>query len=158
MKHPKLLLLLVLVIPWISVPLLGEKSIKRYVPASVLICLVVRLESVIAKKRKWWWVFERLHPKLTGEFPLIWGGFFVGSLWILKFTYGKFPLYLITNFVVDSIFSFLAEPFLKSIGILSLVRLKKIQLTAIFTFKALLLYIFQMIFDKINPNKDRELN
>jgi hypothetical protein len=43
--------------------------------------LVVRTINFIAKKRKWWW-YQTLHPKLSGVIPFIWGPFLIGSMWI----------------------------------------------------------------------------
>ena len=98
--------------------------------------------------------YEKLHPKLTGEFPLIWGPFLVGSIWILKLTYGKFFIYMILNLVIDSLFTYPFISFAKNkLGILSLVRLKKYQLSLLFLFKSLLLYGFQYVKEKVPAKK-----
>jgi hypothetical protein len=149
LKYAKLLLPALMVLSWFTVPLLGKNAVKRFLPASILISLVVRAESVIAKKRRWWWFYKKLHPKLTGEFPLIWGPFLIGSMWILKFTYGKFLIYMITNLFFDTFFTYWFIDIGKKLGIMSLVRLKKIQLSSIFFFKSLLLYGFQIIREKM---------
>lgn len=149
MKFSKLLLLIMFIIPWFTLPMLGIKSIKRFLPASIFISLIVTLESIFAKKRKWWWWYERLHPNLQGGFPLTWGPFLIGSMWILKLTYGKFFIYLISNFLVDTLFTYPFVTFLKKQGIASLVRLKKYQLSLLFFFKSLLLYGFQILKEKL---------
>jgi len=147
-RYLKPLLLLMMIIPWFSLPFLGKKSLKRFFPATLFIALVVTIEDVVAKKRKWWWWYENIHPKLSGIVPFVWGPFIVGSLWILKCTYGKFTKYIILNLIVDSFFTYFLTEWLKKLGIASLVRLKKYQLSLLFLLKSLLLYGFQFFKEK----------
>jgi hypothetical protein len=111
--------------------------------------MVVRIVNFIAKKRKWWWWYQTLHPKLSGVIPFIWGPFFIGSLWILKLSYGKFFRYMLLNLTIDSAFTYGLVYYLQKYGIASLVRLKKINLLLIFSLEALLLYGFQYFKEKI---------
>ncbi|MFE8702837.1 hypothetical protein ACFYKX_19720 [Cytobacillus sp. FJAT-54145] len=151
-SHTKIILLALLISPWITVPLLGKDTIRRFLPATIFILLVVRLESMIAKRRKWWWFYEKLHPKLGGEFPLLWGPFLIGAMWILKYTFGRFYTYLVTNLIVDGIFTFPLMSLFKNLGIGGLVRLEKYQLSLLFFIKSLLLYGSQLIIDKIRKS------
>jgi len=144
-KHPKIWLWAIMLVPWLSVPFIGKKSIKRFFAASLFITLSIRLESYIAEKRKWWWFYERLFPKARGETPLLWGQYLVGSIWILKYTYGHFFKYLIVNFFTDLFFIFPFSDFLKKLGVFSYVRLSRPQVMIIFFVKSLLLYGFQFI-------------
>lgn len=147
-KHSKSLLLLMMTLPFFSLPFMGWNSIKRFLPAALFISVFVTIEDVIAKKRKWWRWYEGIHPKLSGIVPFVWGPFIVGSLWILKLTYGKFIKYTILNLFVDSIFTYLIVRLLEKLGIGSLVRLKKYQLSSLFFLKALILYAFQLLKEK----------
>ncbi|MBM7659876.1 hypothetical protein JOC85_000643 [Bacillus mesophilus] len=149
MKNPKIFLLLLMILPWFTLPLLGKSTAKKYFLASLFISLVVRGESIVAKKRKWWKFHATIHPKVIGEFPLIWGPFLIGSMWILKFTYGKFFAYIILNLIIDSIFVYPYVSFLKKSGIGTLKRLKSYQLSLLFFIKSLLLYGFQYLNEKV---------
>jgi hypothetical protein len=149
LKIVKPILLGMLGLSWLSIPLLGGKAIKRFLPASVLMSILVAFEMKLAKKRRWWWFFTKIHPKFSGGFPLTWGPFLVGSIWILRFTYGKFVWYVLLNLIIDTFFSYKFVDILKGLGIASLVRLKKYQLSILFFIKSLLLYGFQMIQEKI---------
>ncbi|MFP3728667.1 hypothetical protein [Priestia filamentosa] len=148
LKFPKVLLSLMLILPWFSLPLLGKRDVKKYLPAALCISLVVRIVHFIAKRKNWWHWEEKLHPKLSGEFPLMWGPYLIGSMWILKLTYGRFVQFLLLNLFVDSLFTFVLVDFFKKRGIVSLVRLKKWGLALIFFIDSLLLYGFQYIKDK----------
>lgn len=147
MKYPKLFLTLIFGLPWLTTPLLGKDTFKRFLPAAVFISLLVELEGRLARKRKWWWIYERIHPKLPGILPLIWGPFLIGSIWILKLTYGKFRIYSVLNLIIDSGFTYVLTEWFKKMGIASLVRLKKYQLSILFFVKSLLLYGFQYLME-----------
>lgn len=148
-KYSKSLLLLMMILPWFTVPLMGKEAFKRFLPAGLFISLIVRIVNFIAKKRKWWWWYQTLHPKISGVFPFIWGPFLIGSMWILKLTYGKFFRYMLLNLAIDGAFTYGLVYYLQKLGIASLVRLKKINLLLIFTVEALLLYGFQIIKDRL---------
>lgn len=135
-------------LPFLSLPLLGKQTIKRFLPGSLFISLFVFGESFVARKRVWWWFYKSLHPKLLGIVPMIVGPFFVGSLWTLKLSYGKFLRYFVLNLFTDSIFTYVLVDWFKRIGYLSLVRMKKYQLSLLFLFKTMLLYGFQFLVDK----------
>lgn len=70
LKVAKPILLGMLVLSWLTLPLLGKKEIKRFLPASVLMSVLVALEMRLAKKRRWWWFYVKIHPKLSGVFLL----------------------------------------------------------------------------------------
>ncbi|WP_034332072.1 hypothetical protein [Bacillus sp. J37] len=147
-RYSKSLLVLMMILSWFSIPLIGKREIKRFLPAVLFITMIVSIEDKIAKKRKWWWWYEKLHPKLSGIVPFLWGPFFIGSMWILKWTYGKFIRFILLNLIVDSVFTYLLVDLFKKIGIGSLVRLKKYQLSMLFFLKSLLLYGFQFVKEK----------
>lgn len=149
MKFTKPLLLLMMFLSWFSLPFVGKESIKRFLPASLFMAFIVRMVNVIANKRKWWWWYEKVHPSVAGVFPFMWGPFLVGSIWILKYTYGKFMRYMGLNLLVDAVFTYGIEPYLQRFGIASLVRMKKSGLMSVFTVLAFLLYGFQFVQEKV---------
>ncbi len=148
MKYTKQLLVLMMFLSWFSLPLVGKEAIKRFLPASLFMAFIVRMVNVIAKKRKWWWWYEKVHPSVAGVFPFMWGPFLVGSVWILKYTYGKFMRYMGLNLLVDAVFTYGIEPYLQRFGIASLVRMKKSGLMSVFIVLAMLLYGFQFLKEK----------
>ncbi|WP_078434704.1 hypothetical protein [Metabacillus halosaccharovorans] len=154
LKYSKILLLIMMILPWFTIPLMDRRTFKRFLPASIFISLVVRLESYLAESRRWWWIYEKLHPRLRGETPVLWGPFIVGSLWILRFTYGKFYLYMLLNLIIDAFFSYPLLNFFQKLGFGSLVRLSRVKLLLIFMFKAVLLYGFQFVKEEYFVKKD----
>lgn len=152
MKYTKLFSVVMMILSWFSLAFVGKEYIKRFLPASLFMAIVVKVVNIIAKIRKWWWWYEKIHPSLSGEFPFIWGSFFAGSVWILKYTYGNLLKYLGTNLIAHSFFTYAVVPYLQKFGIASLVRMKKIQLMYVFMMLALLLYSFQLVKEKVNSH------
>lgn len=147
-RFEKIVFIIMIVVPWLSAPFLGKKTFKRFTPGAVFICIFVLIESLVAHKRLWWLFHKKLFPKVLGELPLILGPFFIGTLWIMKFTFGNFKRYFLTNFYIDAFFVCIHVPILKKLGYASLIRLSKFNFLLIFLFKAVLLYLFQNIFEK----------
>ncbi|MBT2654194.1 hypothetical protein J7E81_02905 [Bacillus sp. ISL-18] len=149
MKHSKSLLLLMVILSWSTVPLLGKGAFKRFLPAAILISIVSKVIHLFAQKRKWW-KFVRLNSKISGDTAFVFGPFLVAALWILKFTYNKLFLYLITNTIGHILFDIWGLKFLKRSGIVSLVRINPFQHFLLLQFRALLLYGIQTLLDKMN--------
>lgn len=152
MKRNKLMLIVMVLLPWLSAPLLGKKTFNRFWPSAFFICLLIMGESAVAHKKRWWIFFEKFHPKLLGELPLIAGPFFIGSLWILKFTFGEFWKYLFTNAVINFVFAFPGTSLLRRLGLAALIRMKKYQFWGTLVFKAVLMYGFQIVTDRMKGN------
>ena len=158
MNYRKLILLAITVLPWLSFPFLGKQAIKRFTFASIFAGVLILIQSVIAYNRGWWKVYTRLIPNVMGEVPFVIGPFYIGALWILKLTYGKFMRYSLTNLGVDFFHIYVFVAWLKKLGIAALIRLKNYQALLLFTANALAMYGFQFFIDKkINPKKKKSL-
>jgi hypothetical protein len=151
MKKSKLLFVSLLIIPWLTVPFLGRHTFKRYLPASLFICILIKILDLIGTRKKWWKIYKGISP-LNSMDILICGPYLVTSLWMLKMTYGKFPLFIISNTILHSVFIFLGLKYLKRFRILSLEKLSRFQYLLIDFFRALLLYGFQLTSDKLKQS------
>jgi hypothetical protein len=149
-KHKKYLLAL-LILPWLSIPLLGPQTVKKFFLSSLIINLIVLAECFLARKRTWWYFYKSLHPKMLGEIPILFGPFLVGTMWIFKFTYGNFRKFMVTNFILDAFFVYILMGWFEKIGYGSMVRLKRYHFLMIFTTKAAFSYGLQ----KFISNKER---
>ncbi|MED3971726.1 hypothetical protein P4658_29195 [Priestia megaterium] len=135
---------------WSSLPFLGKRNIKRFLPASILIVLIEGIHVQFGKKRKWWIFYNKPKSYLTGEFPFNIGPHLVGSMWILKWTYGNFKAFILLNAVVDAIFTFPLIHFLKKLKVVRLVRFSNLEFFFYIFYKAFLLYGFQYLFETKN--------
>lgn len=158
MNKSKMLLKLLLILPWLSFPLLGRRTIIRFLPATIFISVVSKILYAIGKKRKWWLFFTRVNSKISGDTAFVFGPFILSALWILKLTYNKFPLYLITNIIVHILFDVWGLKLLKRTRIAILVRIKPFQHFLFLQSRALLLYSFQFLYEKIRKKNNPLLN
>ncbi|TXC91008.1 hypothetical protein FS935_08865 [Metabacillus litoralis] len=154
MKNSKVFMILMTLLPWLSIPFLKKKTLIRFLPSVLFMSLILTAEGYFAEKKKWWWFPFHVKPNVIGELPLILGPFIVGSFWILKFTYGKFNLYMLINTIVDSFFTYFILDWFKKMGYASLVKITKFQLSLSFLIKSLLMYGFQVGYDKVIGQKN----
>jgi hypothetical protein len=158
MKKTNGINIIMIILPWLTFPFLPRKTVSRFIPTTIFMSLFLIAEGRFAEKKKWWWFFTSVKPNVLAEMPLIIGPFFIGSLWILKYTFGKFKLYLLINLVVDSFFTYFLTNWLRQMGYGSLVRLSKFKLSSVFFMKSVLLYGFQFIYEKCFGKSDKPEN
>jgi hypothetical protein len=73
--------------------------------------------------------------------------FFIGTLWILKFTNGNFKKYMLVNAVIDTGFVYVLMNFMQKFNIMRLIKLEKYQFLFLFFLKLLSIYGFQYLTD-----------
>lgn len=148
MRRKNIYILLMTILPWLTLPLIGRKVVKRFLPGTLFMSVYLIFEGLIAEKKKWWRFHYPVKPNVIGEFPLIIGPFFIGSLWIFKFTFGKFKIYQVINLLIDYIFIYGLLNILEKIGYVSLMKMSKFRLSMLFLVKTFFMYGFQMIYEK----------
>lgn len=147
MKNLKLFYFALLILPWLTVTFLGRNSFKKYLPAAIFIGTVTTAIDLFGEKKKWWRFYKEI-PPLKSMNLFNFGPYFVSSLWMLKMTYGKFPLYIISNTILHICFIYLGGiKFVNYFKIFTLEKLTKFQYLAIDFLRALILYGFQFIND-----------
>lgn len=147
-KIQRLVNVAMVLISWLTLPLLGSRNIKRFLPASILIVLIDGISIQIGKKQKWWVFYNKPKSYLFGEFPFSIGPFFVSSMWILKWTYGNFKKFILLNAIINGIFAFPVANLARKFRYYRLVRLNNFQFFLNFISKAFLFYGIQYLFDK----------
>lgn len=147
-KKQMLLNGVMVLLAWSSLFFIGGRNIKRFLPASVLIVIIEAIHVQMGKRRKWWFFYNKPSSYFFNEFPFNIGPFLVGSMWILKWSYGNFKKFLLINTIVDGGFAFIMTNVFKRLRIFTLDRFSKMQLFIYFYFKAFLLYGSQYIYDK----------
>ncbi|MCQ6281720.1 hypothetical protein [Bacillus sp. EB600] len=145
MKNLKLYYFALLILPWLTVLFLGRNSFKKYLPAAIFMSTVTTALDLFGEKKKWWRFYKEI-PPLKSMNLFNWGPYLVSSLWMLKITYGKFPLYIISNTILHICFIYLGGiKFGKHFRIFSFEKLTKFQYLVIDFLRALILYGFQFI-------------
>ncbi|MBB6446676.1 hypothetical protein [Bacillus benzoevorans] len=152
MRNVKILLLL-LIVPWLTIPFVGRESLKRFMPAAIFIALVTKIMDSFGEKRKWWKFYHGIFFN-SMDF-LILGPYMVASIWILKMTYGKFLTYFISNKILHFLFILFGLQFMGRYKIFSLKKLSNFQYWITHMLRALVLYAFQFIKESLQKPRIR---
>jgi hypothetical protein len=107
-----------LILPWFSLFFMPKDDIKRYIAAgllSTILCIIV-IETGI--RYAWWAIRETTFP--FAVIPTYAYGFFpVLPMWLLKYTYGRFWLYISVDTVLNIVFAFVVLPWFSRRGIVA---------------------------------------
>ncbi len=148
LKNQWLINIAMILLSWLSLSFFGWRNIKRFFPASLLIVFFEAINVQIGKKRKWWVFYNKPKSYISGEFPFNIGPFLVSAMWILKWTYGKFKLFLLLNATLNAFFAFILIKLMEKLKVVRLVRLSQFQFFLYFFFKAFTLYGLQYIIER----------
>jgi hypothetical protein len=157
MKNSKAFYIALLILPWLTVPLLGRNLFKKHLPAAIFMSTFTKAIDLFGEKKKWWRFYKGIPPLDSMNF-FNFGPYFVSSLWILKLTYRKFPIYIISNTILHICFIYLGGvKLVNRYKIFTLEKLTKFQYLIINFLRAILLYSFQYIID-FSHSKKRHSN
>ena len=153
-KKQWLLNIVMILLSWLIIPLLGWRTIKRFLPASILAVLLCSLDAQIGKKRRWWSFYNKPQSFIQNEFPFLIGPMLAMSLWTLKWGYGNFKKFIMLNAIGEAIF---VSPFTRlftKLKLYKLVQFNEFQFFLYFFYKAFFLYGFQYLFEKYKKTYD----
>ncbi len=75
-------------------------------PVAILASFLMLLYNLIAYNQKHWEIKVAILPLLKPAFASgVLGGFLIITIWIFHYTYGRFWVYVITNIVLDFMFT-----------------------------------------------------
>lgn len=152
MKDSKMFLLAMLIIPWLTVPFLGKNEIRKYLPAAIFMSIFTKALDLYGEKKKWWQFYKGKFDIHNMNF-FNFGPYLVTSLWMLKLTYRKFPLFLVANSLLQFLFIAFGLKYIRKHKIFSLTKLTKTQYLFIDLIRTIVLYSFQYISDLKLLNK-----
>ena len=142
----------VFIIPLVSLFFLGRSVIKRYISVALLVTVMNTILYEMAWEYNWWRYKETLFSwdKVTPA-SIVFSAYWVITIWIFKFTFRKFWTYIIVNVIADSLFIFILAAWMKRVGIYS-GNMSGITMVLIFTIFSLVIYIYQMWYEKDNEH------
>lgn len=133
-----------IIVPWLALFFMKKEDLKRYMPVGVLAVATSVIIGDVGVKLGFWFHRETAYP-FYNIMPFNIGLNLALTMWVFKFTYRQFWIYMITNAILDIGFSFfLFQYFLPSRGMFNLVNISPFQSFLITTTHALLLYGYQM--------------
>jgi hypothetical protein len=147
----KIILWLMLIIPWASLFFIKKHSLRRFMPVGILASLLVTIVFEMGYVFDWWVVHKEIMPwgNIT-SFPLTYGVFLVGTIWIFHFTFEKsLWVYIITNALIDAIYAFIGLNILISFEIYELKNMRNFGIFILMLIIAVIIYLYQRWQDKI---------
>ncbi|SET00967.1 hypothetical protein SAMN05660297_01184 [Natronincola peptidivorans] len=145
---------LIFLAPIASLVLIGNKTLKRFLPVALFVTVVVTLIYQAAYHYNWWREPGLFEWDKVANIPWVYSAYLVATIWIFKFTYGKFFVYLITNLILDGVYIYLWYPIQQNLGLASGEMSPHITYLMMIGV-ALLIYVFQIWYEKnLQSNQD----
>ncbi|ABR47628.1 hypothetical protein Amet_1429 [Alkaliphilus metalliredigens QYMF] len=98
---------LIFLIPIASLVLIGDKTLRRFLPVTLFVTVVNTLIYQAAYHYNWWREPGLFDWEKVANIPWVYSAYLVATIWIFKFTYGKFIVYLITNLILDGVYIYI---------------------------------------------------
>lgn len=133
-----------LIVPWLSLFFI-KKSTRRFMPVAIFASLLVTLVFEISYTFHWWVVKEDIVPwgHIT-SFPLTYGVFIPGTIWIYHFSYDRpFWFYMITNAIIDALYAFIILNVFIYFGIYELKTMGNFGIFVLMIVISILIYVYQ---------------
>lgn len=148
---------LVIIVPWFSLFFMKRLEMKWYFPVALLTAITSLLIVHIGSQLDWWYIKETVYPlgvsaEVLGILPVL-------MMWIMKYTFKRFWLYLAVNITLNLAYSFLYFGYLATMAaIIEYVTITPWFVLIVTTAQGLLLYVFQLWMDGalIHPKKEVE--
>jgi len=135
-----------LIVPWLTLFFMKKEDIKRYLPAGLLVVVLSALLSDAGVRLGFWVFRQNIFPLGVVE-PYIYGMYPVLTMWFLKFSNGRFLIYLIINAIADLVFAYFWVKYLLPVrGIVS-IYITGFQEWLFSMGRALIIYVFQKWFE-----------
>jgi hypothetical protein len=131
------------VIPWFTLIFMKMDTIKRFMPVALLAMLTSIIIYELGITFRWWVVTELAYPLQLQPFHI--GLFPVLTMWVFRFTYRKFLLFVAVELALNIGFDFgFLGYFLPARGILHFETMSRIVAVGVTTAHGLILYGYQV--------------
>lgn len=110
-------------------------------------------ESMLSVPFKWWTIKGGALNKIINDLCFIFGPFFIGTIWIFRFTFGKFWLYSIANIMMDAFLAFPVNFVFQKLKVYKLVNFKAKHIFYTSISFAFVIYGYQLFISSPKSNK-----
>ena len=107
--YNQLILWGVFVLPWFTLLLMKNKDIKRYMPVGLFAIFSSAIILEIGETLQWWVYNETAYP--LQNISYLYGAIPVATMWIMKFLYGRFWMYVVCDFLLNLFYTFVFEEY-----------------------------------------------
>jgi hypothetical protein len=132
-----------LIIPWLTLLFMKKEDVKRFMAVTLFAIVTGLLINDIAETLNLFIVRQTVFP-LSHTMPYALSLFPVATIWVFRFTYGRFWLYMTANLVLDLFFNLLIMPLILKMGILEQNNFSTYKGLLLTLVHAVLLYGYQL--------------
>jgi hypothetical protein len=141
--------LAIIIIPWLSLLLIGKRDLKRFSLSGVFIVIFEIINHLYGHKRKWWKFYDKRNSFIKDELPWSIGPYLPISMWLLKISYGNLKKFVVLNAIFDALFAFVFIDIFKRLKLVGLNNINHFQFFIYLHYKAYLLYGVQYLYEKM---------
>jgi hypothetical protein len=146
----RILLFIGFLLPWFTLFFARSETIRRFMPVTIFTCLLMTIVFQIAYTYDWWEIHEYIVPwGYMIDISFAYGVFAVGTFWIFRFTYHRFSLFILINFILDAFTCYVALPLLTILGIAEYKNIAPWQYLLIIFSLSFIIYYYQKWQEKI---------
>lgn len=129
-------------LPWLTLFFMKKEDIKHYMPVALFAIITTVIIHDTGLTFGYWTVQESAFP-LNQTFPYFYGTVPVLTMWIIKFTYDRYWLYILVYAILGLGFAFtLLNNFFPNRGIYSLIGITSFQVWLVYLVHVSLLYVY----------------
>lgn len=140
----QILLWLMLILSWLTLFFMKKEDIKQWLSVGMFAIVTTTIIHDVGTTLGFWSTHESIYP-FYEMLPDYYGTMPVLTMWVFKFTYGKFGTYMLLNTVLDIVFNFyILGYFYPSRGILAF-NISPLVSLPITLMHAVVLYMYQVI-------------
>jgi len=137
------ILWLIIIIPWLTLIVMGKENAKRYLPVGLFAAFTSSIIIETGITLQWWAVLETAYP--LKSIAYLFGLLPVMTMWIFRYTFGNFLLYIGVDAISNITFTFLyLGIFLSNRGIFQYVAVSPFQTFLMTTVHGFALYGYQI--------------
>lgn len=133
----QLLMWSLFILPWLTLFFINMKDLKRFMPTTLFTALTSGIILQIGYSTNLWYFREsNFTLVMYGLLPLV-------LLWIIRFTFGHFWIYMVMNAIIDLVFAFVIMPWFGRIGIFGVENWTSVSIYIINLIHSIVIYGYQ---------------
>jgi hypothetical protein len=143
----------IFIVPWLTLFLMKKEDVKRYMPVGLFAIFTSALILEAGVSLEWWKYNETAFP--LQNISYLYGAIPVATMWIIKFTYGRFWLFVVADFLLNLFYTFVFENYLLgNRNIIQFIKINPMEDVIMTSMLGILIYGFHMWQEDIFIRKD----
>lgn len=140
------------ILPWLSLFFIGGSHLRRFMPVALFVTVINTLLYQAAYHYNWWRESGLFEWDKVSSIHWVYSAYLVATIWIFRFTYGKFWVYLVVNMILDGVYSFLWYPIQRRLDMAS-GEMPNFTSYLLMIGVSLIIYLYQVWQEKIFANE-----